>query len=69
MKNVLDKSLLTLAGLVLVIPFAAFALLAGAHAVRVAHAANMNWLLLAALALSGTILSSLTARPKQKLTV
>ncbi|MDQ3134140.1 MAG: hypothetical protein M3Q76_04930 [Acidobacteriota bacterium] len=64
MKDALNKTLLTLAGLVLVIPFAAVALLAGSQAVQVAPSANMKWLLVA-LALSGTILSTLTARQQE----
>jgi len=63
MKVALNKMFLTLAGAMLVIPFAAIALLAGSRAVQVAPITKFN-LLLVALAVGGTIASSLTTQRK-----
>ena len=58
MKTVLNKTLLTIAAGLLVLPFAAFALLAGERALAVAaEGANVNWLV-AALATSCVLVSS-----------
>ena len=58
MKTVLNKTLLTVAASLLVVPFAAFALLAGERALAVVTAsADGNWLLVA-LALGGLLVSS-----------
>ena len=57
MKIVLNKTLLTVAAVSLVLPFAAFALLAGERALAVATRADGNWLLVA-LAISGVLVSS-----------
>ena len=58
MKNVLNKTLLAVAALLLVMPFAAVALLAGERALPVvAASADGNWLLVA-LAIGGVVVSS-----------
>lgn len=58
MKTVLNKTLLTVAASLLVVPFAAIALLAGERALAVATpSANGNWLLVA-LAISGVVVST-----------
>ena len=58
MKTVLNKTLLTVAALLLVLPFAAFALLAGERALAgVAGGADGNWLLVA-LAIGGVLAGS-----------
>lgn len=58
MKTVLNKTLLTIAALLLVLPFAAVALLAGERAVAVAaESANANWPLVA-LAIGGVLVGS-----------
>jgi hypothetical protein len=59
MKTVLNKTLLTVAALLLVLPFAAVALLAGERALSVAArgANNGNWLLVA-LAIGGVLAGS-----------
>lgn len=58
MKTVLNKTLLAVAALLLVLPFAAVALLAGERALAVAAAsANGNWPLLA-LAICGVLVGS-----------
>jgi hypothetical protein len=60
MKTVLNKTLLTVAALLLVLPFAAVALLAGERALVVAAfngGANGNWLLIA-LAIGGVLAGS-----------
>jgi hypothetical protein len=58
MKTVLNKTLLAVAALLLVLPFAAVALLAGERAVAVATAsASGNWLLVA-LAIGGVLAGS-----------
>ena len=58
MKTVLNKTLLTVVALLLVIPFAAVALLAGERALAVAaEGANANWPLVA-LAIGGVLVSS-----------
>ena len=58
MKTVLNKTLLTVAAALLVLPFAAFALLAGEQAMAVAaKGADGNWLV-AALAISGALAGS-----------
>lgn len=58
MKTALNKTLLAVAALLLVLPFAAIALLAGERAVAVATAsADGNWLLVA-LAIGGVLVSS-----------
>lgn len=58
MKTVLNKTLLAVAALLLVLPFAAFALLAGERALAfAAGGANGNWLLVA-LAIGGVLVSS-----------
>ena len=58
MKTVLNKTLLTVAAGLLVLPFAAFALLAGERALAVAAAgADGNWLV-AALAIGGVAVGS-----------
>ena len=57
MKTVLNKTLLTAAAGMLVLPFAAFALLAGERALSVAARAEGNWLLVA-LAIGGVLAGS-----------
>ena len=58
MKTVLNKTLLVVAALLLVLPFAAIALLAGERALAVAaEGANGNWLV-AALAIGGVLVGS-----------
>jgi hypothetical protein len=57
MKTVLNKTLLTVAAGLLVVPFAAFALLAGERALAVAAAADGNWLVVA-LAIGGVLVST-----------
>ena len=58
MKTVLNKTLLTVAAGLLVLPFAAIALLAGERALAVASAgADGNWLV-AALAIGGVLVGS-----------
>ena len=60
MKTVLNKTLLAVAALLLVLPFAAVALLAGERALTVAAAGgaqNGNWLLVA-LAIGGVLAGS-----------
>ena len=58
MKTVLNKTLLTVAASLLVLPFAAIALLAGERALSVATAgANGNWLVVA-LACGGVLVST-----------
>ena len=60
MKTVLNKTLLTVAALLLVLPFAAVALLAGERALSAASnggAQNGNWLLVA-LAIGGVLAGS-----------
>lgn len=58
MKTLLNKTLLAVAALLLVLPFAAVALLAGERALAVvAHGADGNWLLVA-LAIGGVLVSS-----------
>jgi hypothetical protein len=59
MKTLLNKTLLAVAALLLVLPFAAVALLAGERAVGAvaAQGANGNWLLIA-LAVGGVLVSS-----------
>lgn len=58
MKTVLNKTLLAVAAGLLVLPFAAFALLAGERALAVAAGgANSNWLV-AALAIGGVLAGS-----------
>jgi len=58
MKTVLNKTLLAVAALLLVLPFAAIALLAGERALAVAaEGANGNWLV-AALAIGGVLVGS-----------
>ena len=59
MKTVLNKTLLTVAALLLVLPFAAVALLAGERALVAASngGANGNWLLVA-LAIGGVFAGS-----------
>lgn len=58
MKTALNKTLLTVAALLLVLPFAAIALLAGERALVVAAAsADGNWLLVA-LAIGGVLVST-----------
>ena len=58
MKTLLNKTLLAVAALLLVLPFAAFALLAGERALAVAaHGADGNWLLVA-LAIGGVLVST-----------
>lgn len=57
MKNVLNKTLLTVAAGMLVLPFAAVALLAGERALAVAAQSDGNRLLIA-LAISGVLVSS-----------
>ncbi|HEV2882904.1 MAG TPA: hypothetical protein VGX24_16655 [Pyrinomonadaceae bacterium] len=60
MKTVLNKTLLTVAAGLLVVPFAAFALLAGERALAIAATAagaEGNWLV-AALAIGGVLVGS-----------
>ena len=57
MKTVLNKTLPTVAAGLLVLPFAAFALLAGERALAVAASADGNWLVVA-LAIGGVLVSS-----------
>ncbi|HZH31278.1 MAG TPA: hypothetical protein VEY11_11000 [Pyrinomonadaceae bacterium] len=58
MKTVLNKTLLIVVAGLLVLPFAAFALLAGARALAVAsESADGNWLV-AVLAIGGVLVSS-----------
>ena len=57
MKTVLNKTLLPVAAGLLVLPFAAFALLAAERALAVAARADGNWLLVA-LAIGGVLVSS-----------
>ena len=58
MKTALNKTLLAVAALLLVLPFAAVALLAGERALAVAAAgADGNWLLVA-LAIGGLLVST-----------
>ncbi|HEY9403300.1 MAG TPA: hypothetical protein VIQ24_11590 [Pyrinomonadaceae bacterium] len=58
MKTVLNQTLLTVAAGLLVVPFAAFALLAGERALAVAaEGANGNWLV-AALAIGCVLVGS-----------
>jgi hypothetical protein len=58
MKTVLNKTLLTAAAGLLVLPFAAIALLAGERALSVAaESANGNWLVVA-LAIGGVVVGS-----------
>jgi hypothetical protein len=58
MKTLLNKTLLAVAALLLVLPFAAFALLAAERALAVAAGgADGNWLLVA-LAIGGVLVSS-----------
>jgi hypothetical protein len=58
MKTVLNKTLLAVASLLLVMPFAAVALLAGERALAVAaEGANANWPLVA-LAIGGVLVGS-----------
>ncbi|HEY1403622.1 MAG TPA: hypothetical protein VGB05_05810 [Pyrinomonadaceae bacterium] len=58
MKTVLNKTLLTAAAGLLVLPFAAFALLAGERALVVAaDSADGNWLI-AVLAIGGVLVGS-----------
>jgi hypothetical protein len=58
MKTVLNKTLLTVAAGLLVLPFAAVALLAGERALAVAaESANGNWLVVA-LAIGGALAGS-----------
>ncbi|HEX8127665.1 MAG TPA: hypothetical protein VF527_00960 [Pyrinomonadaceae bacterium] len=58
MKTVLNQTLSTVAAGLLVLPFAAFALLAGERALAVAaHGAEGNWLV-AALAIGGVLVGS-----------
>jgi uncharacterized membrane protein YedE/YeeE len=58
MKTVLNKTLLAVAALLLVMPFAAIALLAGERALAVAaEGANANWPLVA-LAIGGVLVGS-----------
>jgi hypothetical protein len=57
MKTLLNKTLLAVAALMLVLPFAAVALLAGERALAVAASAHGNWLLVA-LAIGGVLVSS-----------
>ena len=58
MRTLLNKTLLAVAALLLVLPFAAFALLAGERALAVAaRGADGNWLLVA-LAIGGVLVSS-----------
>lgn len=65
MKDALNKTLLTLAGIVLVLPFAAFALLAGTRALHAAESATFSHWLLVGLALCGALASALNAEQKQ----
>ena len=57
MKTVLNQTLSTVVAGLLVLPFAAFALLAGERALAVAARADGNWLLVA-LAIGGVLVSS-----------
>lgn len=58
MKIVLNKTLLTVAAAILVLPFAAFALLAGEQALSVASAGVDGNSLLVALAVGGVLVRS-----------
>lgn len=57
MNTVLNKTLLTVSAGMLVLPFAAFALLAGERALTAAARAEGNWLLIA-LAIGGVLIST-----------